>query len=341
MSEPAFRNYHVKDEHGGWALIAILRQIRPEEAWSQARRLIENRHVEVNGNLCVDEGRKLKPGDVIKIWKEPRATPPRSEDVRIRYIDTHLVVVEKPAGMTTLRHSEEQDWPKRRRQLQPTLDEVLHQILARKAKNRGQPRKGQRVKPPSLRAVHRLDRETSGVMVFARSVQAERQLVQMFRKHDLHRVYLAIAHGKVREQTFESYLVRDRGDGLRGSTRQTELGKHAVTHVRPIEDLGDYTLVECRLETGRTHQIRIHLAEAGHMVCGEKVYNHLLHGKPIEDRSGAQRQALHAAELGFKHPITGEPLQFEMPLPADMARLLARLREKKKAPRSPLPPEEA
>lgn len=329
MSEPAFQNYHVAPQHDGWALIAILRQVRPGESWSQARRLIHNRHVQINGNLSTDEGRKLKAGDVIKVWKEPRAAPSRPDDVRIRYLDAHVVVVEKPAGVTTLRHSEEQHWSKERRQLQPTLDEMLRQILAKKTAGSGRRTPGRRPKPPALRAVHRLDRDTSGLMVFARSAEAERRLVHMFRKHDLHRAYQAIAHGEVREQTFESDLVRDRGDGLRGSTNLPDVGKHAVTHVRPIEFLNGYTLVECRLETGRTHQIRIHLAEAGHMVCGEKVYNHRLFGEMMEDRSGAQRQALHAAELGFKHPITGEDLMFQMPMPADMQRLLDRLRGKK------------
>ncbi len=329
MSEPAFQNYHVVPEHQGWALIAVLRQVRPNESWSQVRRLIRNRHVQINGNLSTDEGRKLKAGDVVKVWKEPRAAPARPEDVRIRYLDAHIVVVEKPAGVTTLRHSEEQNWSKERRQLQPTLDEMLRQILAKKTRGQGNRTPGRRPKLPSLRAVHRLDRDTSGLMVFARTAAAEQRLVHLFRKHDLHRVYLAIAHGEVRAQTFESYLVRDRGDGLRGSTRLPNVGKRAVTHVRPVEYLDGYTLVECRLETGRTHQIRIHLAEAGHMVCGEKVYNRRLFGEMMEDRSGAQRQALHAAELGFRHPVTGEELKFQMPMPSDMQRLLAKLREHK------------
>jgi len=326
MSEPAYQNYHVAAEHAGWALSAVLRQVRPGESWSQVRRWIRNRHVEVNGNLSTDETRKLKAGDVIKLWKEPRTAPVRPESVRIRHLDEHVLVVEKPAGVTTLRHSEERDWPKRRRQLQPTLDELLRQILAQKAKGRGSRTAGRRVRPPALRAVHRLDRDTSGLMVFARSAEAERLLVQMFRKHDVHRVYLALAVGRVEARSFESNLVRDRGDGLRGSTRLPDVGQHAVTHVRPVEHLQGYTLVECRLETGRTHQIRIHLAEAGHMVCGEKVYRRPFGGKLVEDRSGAPRQMLHAAELGFTHPISGERLQFEMPIPDDMARLLQRLR---------------
>ena len=325
MPEPAFCNYHVGPEQAGLALIAALRQLRPGESWSQVRRLIHNRHVQINGNLSTDDGRKLKAGDVVKVWSEPRAAPARTEDVRIRYLDAHLVVVEKPAGVTTLRHSEERDWSPRRRQLQPTLDEMLRQALARKGLRPGR-EPGQRGKPLDLRAVHRLDRDTSGLIVFARTAATERRLTQMFREHDLHRLYQAIVLGRIEQQTVESSLVRDRGDGLRGSARLPDVGRRAVTHVRPLEHFDGYTLVECRLETGRTHQIRIHLAEAGHVVCGEKVYHRPLHGKPVEDPSGAERQMLHAAELGFTHPITGQELKFEMPLPADMARLLARLR---------------
>jgi len=326
MPEPEFCNYHAGDPMAGSKLIAALRRWRPGASWSQVKRWIQNRHVQINGNLCTDETRPLKAGDVVKVWKEPRAAPARADDVRIQYLDAHLVVVEKPAGVTALRHSEEQHWPERRRQFQPTLDELVRQILARKAKSRGRPAHGRRPEPPSIRAVHRLDRDTSGLMVFARTAEAERRLVQMFRKHDLRRVYLAIVHGHVEARTIESHLVRDRGDGLRGSTAQGGEGQRAVTHLRPLEYLPGYTLVECTLETGRTHQIRIHLAEAGHMVCGEKVYVRRLHGRPVTDRSGAARQALHAAALDFVHPITGQRLEFEMPLPDDMSRLLERLR---------------
>jgi 23S rRNA pseudouridine1911/1915/1917 synthase len=322
MKEDAFRNYHVSTEQAGLALVSALRQFRPEEPWSAARRLIQNRHVQVNGNLCLDEGRRLQPGDVIKLWHEPRDAPPKAEDAKIVYQDHHLVVVEKPAGVTTVRHPEERHWPKRRKQVQPTLDEIVTRILIKKHSAR----QGKQFRPPRVRLVHRLDRDTSGVMVLATSVEAERRLVQMFRKHDLRRVYQAIVLGHVTVQTLESNLVRDRGDRRRGSTNLPGTGKRAVTHVRPLESLGGYTFVECQLETGRTHQIRIHLAEAGHPVCGEKVYTKPLHGTPIADPSGAQRQMLHAAELSFNHPVTGEPLSFKMPMPADMARLLAGLR---------------
>ena len=142
-----------------------------------------------------------------------------------------------------------------------------------------------------------------------------------------------MARGDVAAQTVVSRLVRDRGDGRRGSTTLPGVGKEAITHVRPIERLGEYTLIECRLETGRTHQIRIHLAENGHPLCGEKVYNQPFRKKATPDASGAPRIALHAAELGFDHPISGKPMRFETPLPPELTALVARLRDAAQAPR--------
>src|SRR5262249_5922984 len=130
----------------------------------------------------------------------------------------------------------------------------------------------------------------------------------------------------VRKQTIRTRLVRDRGDGRRGSTALPEQGQEAVTHVEPVERLPGYTLLACRLETGRTHQIRIHLAELGHPVCREQVYC------PRTGSSGAPRWALPAAELGFVDATTGEPLHGEMPLPADGESCLRRPRSRREGP---------
>jgi 23S rRNA pseudouridine1911/1915/1917 synthase len=167
-------------------------------------------------------------------------------------------------------------------------------------------------------------------MIFARSPEAEQKLVQMFRKHDMHRIYVAIVQGRLEAQTIETNLVRDRGDGKRGSTTLKDVGQHAITHVKPLEYLDGYTVVQCQLETGRTHQIRIHLAERGHVLCGEKTYHTPLFEKAVPDHSGAPRIALHATELGLVHPISGEKMTFKMPMPPDMAELLSRLRAKSK-----------
>ena len=322
----AFKNYHVSPDQNGLALGPVLRQWLPGTPWSKVHRLVENRHVEINGNLCTDRGRKLATGDVVKLWDEPRNAPPRENELKVRYVDEHIVVVEKPPGVTTTRHSEERDWSPRRRQVQPTLDEMLLRVLSRRQSAQAKRGPGGRRPRQRLRAVHRLDRDTSGLMVFARTTKAEQRLVAMFSEHEVRRAYLAIVVGDIGEQTIQSRLVRDRGDGRRGSTKDEEAGKLAITHVRPLERLGPYTLIECRLKTGRTHQIRIHLSEAGHPVCGEKVYNRPMFGAETLDQSGAVRQALHAFELGFEHPVTGKSLEFEMPLPADMQRLLDRLR---------------
>src|SRR5262249_17580519 len=181
-------------------------------------------------------------------------------------------------------------------------------------------------KTQRLRIVHRLDKETSGLAVFARTAEAERNLGRQFKAHTVIRRYLAIVPGTVTSQRVESFLLRDRGDGRRGRATAKDGGKRAVTHVDVVQHLPGYTLLSCRLETGRTHQIRIHLAELGHPVCGDKVYVHRRDGTLFEDRSGAPRLCLHAAELGFTHPVTEEELSWTMPLPADMAGLLARLR---------------
>jgi 23S rRNA pseudouridine1911/1915/1917 synthase len=201
-----------------------------------------------------------------------------------------------------------------------TLDDLfMRQIGMRLPSKKHDPR-------PRLRIVQRLDKETSGLVVFARTVEAERGLGMQFRKHTVTRRYLTVVPGIVTAQTIRSVLVPDRGDGRRGSTTMTNTGKEAITHLSVEETLPGYTLVSCRLETGRTHQIRIHLAELGHPVCGESVYNRKAHGEALPDASEAPRLALHAVELGFVHPLTEEAMHWEMPPPDDFRAFVERLR---------------
>jgi 23S rRNA pseudouridine1911/1915/1917 synthase len=184
---------------------------------------------------------------------------------------------------------------------------------------------------PALGVVHRIDKETSGLVVFTRTWLAKKSLSSQFRAHTVHRRYLAIAYGEVRTRRIESHLVEDRGDGLRGSWERTGSGRagkkpppsaqRAVTHVESLEPLEGATLVACRLETGRTHQIRVHLSEAGHPILGERVYVRGYTGPEIP----APRLMLHAAELGFVHPATNREMRFERPMPEDMRAVLAGL----------------
>jgi 23S rRNA pseudouridine1911/1915/1917 synthase len=188
--------------------------------------------------------------------------------------------------------------------------------------------KSQEKSLPRVRPVHRLDRDTSGVMVFARTPEAETHLVQQFKKHSIERRYHAIVYGQVTQESIESRIVRDRGDGLRGSTEIPGEGDRAVTHIKPLEVLGKYSLIECRLETGRTHQIRIHLSEDGHTLCGETTYvRDRKTGKKIIDKSGAPRLALHAQHLAFDHPLSKHRISFDAPLPRDLQAFLDRLRK--------------
>jgi 23S rRNA pseudouridine1911/1915/1917 synthase len=323
--------HHVTAADRGQTLAAFLRARLGGASWSRVQKLVRSRHVLIHGNLCTDAARRLKEGEVVKVLEAAAAAPPRTDDVRIVHLDDDVVVVDKPPGLTTTRHHEEASWPAKRRQLQPTLEELVPEAIARHLASRatGGPRlggKAARRRVPPVRAVHRIDRETSGLVVFARNVPAGRILAEQFRLHTTHRRYLALVVGRMGQGTIRSHLLRDRGDGRRGSAEGEE-GKLAVTHVTPAEHFGDaYTLMECRLETGRTHQIRIHMAESGHPLCGERVYTQTRRGAPV-DETRAPRVMLHAAELGFVHPVTGADLRFTSPLPADMKRVLAALRK--------------
>jgi 23S rRNA pseudouridine1911/1915/1917 synthase len=231
-------------------------------------------------------------------------------------LDNDVVVVNKPAGLTTMRHAHEvaEFGARGRRYLPPTLVDYLPACI-------GVPRQ-------QILAVHRLDRDTSGLVVFALNEAAAVHLSQQLRQHRVERCYWGLTRGIPSVTRIESWLVRDRGDGRRGSIRTTPTAgaKHAITHVRLLEKLGQYALVECRLETGRTHQVRIHLGEAGVPLCGERIYDRPLHGAPWPDGSGAARPMLHARRLGLSHPVSGQYLSWEVPPPQDFRELLDRLR---------------
>lgn len=304
--------FNVDVEQAGITLAAVLRKCLPGRSWSEVRRLIEGRHIQLNRELCLDPARRVKAGDSVEVLPQPAKLPHQRQPIEIVHCDEHVVVVNKPSGLSTVRHRAERAFSAQRKELTPTLEDLVPGLI-----------RGSKAR---LRVVHRLDKETSGLLVFARTVAAERGLGKQFHAHTVCRRYLAIVPGAPAPQRIASHLVRDRGDGRRGSTDLAVGGKDAITHIEVIEKLPGYTLLACRLETGRTHQIRIHLAELGHPVCGEKVYNRHPAGEPIPDESGAPRLALHATELGFVHPATGATLHWERPLPADLQAFLDRLR---------------
>lgn len=319
MSPPA-RTFVATDRESGLTVLAALRQWLPGTSWSEVRKLLRDRRILIGGVLCIDETRRLHAGEAVTSSEHAAPKPPTAREVRIVHLDADIVVAEKPAGMITLRHPAERGWSHRKKQAQPAFDEVLSEKIAREHRL---PDRGDR---PRIDSVHRIDRETSGLLVFARNATARRELVGQFKNHSVERTYRALVLGTIGPCTFDSFLIEDRGDGRRGSTTMKGLGKRAVTHVRPLEKLDRLTLLECRLETGRTHQIRIHLSEAGHPVYGDSKYSspEELSQRDPSHRHG--RMALHAATLGFNHPATGTHMRFESPLPPDFVALLERLR---------------
>jgi 23S rRNA pseudouridine1911/1915/1917 synthase len=332
----------VDRREAGKTLPAVLKA-RYGLTWARAKRLVEGRHVKVSGQVETDVARRLKLGKRVELAtgtvelkgvEKPkkevpagrdakRSAPPRKPpapaagfDVPIVYQDDVVVVADKPAGLTTMRHAEEAaEFGERGRTFLPkTLADLLPGLL-------GSPNR------PVI-AVHRIDRDTSGLVVFARTRAAADHLTAQFRKHTVDRRYLALTRGVPPAGRIESLFVRDRGDGRRGTHRigSAAGAKRAVTHVKVLEQLGPFALVECRLETGRTHQVRIHLGEAGAPLCGEAVYDRPVNGRPAADGSGAARPMLHAARLGFAHPETGDAMGWDAPPPADFAGLLTKLR---------------
>jgi 23S rRNA pseudouridine1911/1915/1917 synthase len=288
--------FTVEGGDAGKALAGFLRGRLPGKPWSEIKRWIATGKVFVDGAAAQDEGARVVAGQTVELLM----AAPRRVDVSVRlvYEDAQVVVIDKPAGVSSV--------PYEAREQGTAID------LVRDAWRR----LGRPATAPALFVVHRIDKETSGLLAYAKTKGAERALGGQFRAHTVERLYICVAHGDVRARRIESMLVPDRGDGLRGSTRRPGQGKRAVTHVEPVERLRGATLCHVRLETGKTHQIRIHLAEVGHPLVGEKVYI-----RDFVERGGqplaAARLLLHAATLGFAHPTTEAPLAFSAPLPAD------------------------
>jgi 23S rRNA pseudouridine1911/1915/1917 synthase len=285
-------------------LARVVREAWSGASWNKARDLCRSGRVRVAGSVVSDPETRVPLGAEVSFDPEgPRARKGVLGEAAIVHVDGEVVVVDKPAGLLSVPfEAGDRD----------TLIDITRAALRRK---------GPRGFDPELGIVQRLDIDTTGLMVFTRTLRAKRALAQQFRVHSVHRRYIALTHGVPPEGTFESTLVRDRGDGLRGSFGVFRVARGeppsdaqpAITHVRVLEALRGAALVECRLETGRQHQIRIHLSEAGHPLIGERVY--------VRDYRGARiagaRPMLHARELGFVHPSQEREVRFTREPPPD------------------------
>jgi 23S rRNA pseudouridine1911/1915/1917 synthase len=350
----------VDGAHEGTFLDACVRRLFAL-SWNEARAAIESGKIACDGEVLLQPTLFARVGSTLELnpnAKRPRPQTDLSDDALV-HVDAHVVVVEKPAGISTIPYDETEVG---------TLDVRVRAALGMQPGT-------------NLGVVHRIDKETSGLVVFTRSWVAKQSLSSQFRAHTVHRRYLALVHGEMRSQTIRSHLIEDRGDGLRGSIEAkhawvrkvkgddfhegkpksagsydrnaggydrnagsydrnagghersggrertggvtpTSKGVLAVTHVEVLEHLDGASLIACRLETGKTHQIRIHLSELGHPLVGERVYSRGFEGAEIP----AERMMLHATELGFTHPKTEAEVQWTSEPPRDFRETLARLR---------------
>ena len=289
----------VAPQDAGRRLDAVVGALEEVGSRAEAQRLIEAGRVLVEGR-AVPKRHLLAEGESVEVRPAP---PPPSELVPedvpmiVRYEDDHLLVVDKPAGVVVHPSAGHREGT------------LVHGLVARDIAG------GQDPTRPGI--VHRLDRDTSGLLVVARSERTHRRLKRMLRDRAVDRRYIALVHGTAPPAlTIDRTVGRDRRARTRMAVGAAD-GREAVTHLRRLEDLGRFSLLEARLETGRTHQIRVHLESVGHPVVGDRVY-----GRRPDDL-GLERQFLHSARLAFPHPETGEPVEVESPLPDDLRRALA------------------
>jgi 23S rRNA pseudouridine1911/1915/1917 synthase len=293
----------VPPESAGERLDRFLAQLPEIGSRAVAERLLGGGGVLVDGRSRA-KSYKLEGGEQVEF--EPPAVPastlePEAMDLVVPYEDEHLLIVDKPAGLVV--HPA-------RGHARGTL---VHGLLALDAEGGEEPDR------PGI--VHRLDRDTSGLMVVARSAEAHRRLQDLVRAREVTREYIALVAGRPRSRagTIEAPIGRDRHDPLRHSL-DTDTPRDAVTHFEVEELFPRHALLRVTLETGRTHQIRVHLGAIDLPVAGDAVY-----GRPGE--LGLGRQFLHARRLAFTHPMTGEPVDVSSPLPPDLESALATLRE--------------
>ena len=292
-------------------LAAVVRE-RQELSWGKARDLCRSGRVFVDGEAALDPAARVEPARVEVRLDAPRHRAGVLPEEALVHVDRLVAVVDKPPGVLSVRYHEDD---------RDTLADQLRARLRRVAKREA---RGRRRYDPPVGVVHRLDKGTSGRLGVSRTVAAKKHLAAQFRAHSVARTYVALVHGHAAARSHTSVLVPNRGDGLRGSHGVFRApkgsvpreGRRAVTHVVASLPLEGASLVACRLETGRQQQIRIHLAEAGHPLLGEKVYVRD-HRRAERPEIAAPRPMLHACELGFAHPEDDVPVRFEAPPPPD------------------------
>lgn len=275
--------------------------------------LIADGAVELGGVVATSASTSVSEGVAFTVMLPPLAPldlEPQDIPLEIVFEDEHLIVVDKPAGMVVHPAAGNRDGT--------LVNALLHHCRGRLSGINGVERPG---------IVHRIDKGTSGLLVVAKNDAAHEGLARQFADHSIHRRYLAVCAGHPSPPvgTIDARLGRSDRDRKKMAVlaKDTSRGKHAVTHYTVLERLAHAALIECRLETGRTHQVRVHCASIGHPLLGDPVYGRT--PKPLRsllESLAFRRQALHAAELGFIHPATGKTVEFRAELPRDMRELI-------------------
>jgi 23S rRNA pseudouridine1911/1915/1917 synthase len=304
----------IAEEAAGWRLDRALAAAVPTLSRERLKALISSGAVVgPQGAPVRDPAVKAIAGAYLVTVPEPRPAHNEAQDIALDIVfeDEHLLVVDKPAGMVVHPAAGNFDGT--------LVNALLHHCAGRLSGIGGVARPG---------IVHRIDKDTSGLLVVAKTDVAHEGLAAQFARHSIDRRYLAIASGipLPPSGTIDAPLARSSANRKKMAIVKEERGKRAVTRYRIVRPLDDAALVECRLETGRTHQVRVHMASIGHALLGDPVYGR---AKPVHrellKRLNFHRQALHAAALGFVHPVSKQNLSFESALPSDIQELLRAL----------------
>jgi len=311
----AIRHAAVPSEMTGWRLDRALAAAIPTLSRERLKALISSGAVTLAGQLVRDPATRLT-GACEVVVMIPRAAPPTNaaQDIPLAvvYEDEHLIVIDKPAGLVVHPACGNPDGT--------LVNALLHHCQGSLSGIGGVERPG---------IVHRIDKDTSGLMVAAKTDRAHTGLAAQFARHSIDRRYQAIVAGRPRPAAgrIETNLGRSPSNRKKMAVVGAGQGKHAVTHYATLTPLDGAALVECRLETGRTHQVRVHMTSIGHPLLGDPVYGRPDAGlRNLLSRLAFKRQALHAARLGFVHPVTSQSLAFDSNIPADMQDLFSHLR---------------
>jgi 23S rRNA pseudouridine1911/1915/1917 synthase len=298
----------------GWRLDRALAAAVPTLSRERLKALISSGGVAGPAGLVRDPAVKALAGDYRVTVPEPKPAHNEAQDIALEIVfeDEHLLVVDKPAGMVVHPAAGNFDGT--------LVNALLHHCAGRLSGIGGVARPG---------IVHRIDKDTSGLLVVAKTDVAHEGLAAQFAKHSIDRRYLALTSGipVPAAGTIDAPLARSPANRKKIAITSEGRGKRAVTRYRIVEPLQGAALVECRLETGRTHQVRVHMASIGHPLLGDPVYGRIRNEhRDILKRLDFHRQALHAAELGFVHPVTRANLSFKSALPSDIQELFGALR---------------